>query len=255
MKLTEIVSYLDGLLRPENFSDDSNNGLQVEGHSEVRKVGFAVDACAQTFEMALDAGCDLLFCHHGISWGGGIPRFTGYHAIRLRLLLANGLSLYAMHLPLDAHPTLGNNAQLCNLVGLTAERRNLFGMYHGQNIGFAGELKAPLSCDELAARLENVLLAKCRLFCLRDDLMIRRIAIVSGGGIEFVDEAVAAGCDTLLTGEMKHEYYHRLREQNFCVLAAGHYATETTGPFAVMHQMEQEFPQLECTFLNCPTGL
>ena len=255
MKLTEIVSYLDGLLRPDTFSDSSNNGLQAEGKAEVRKVGFAVDACAQTFERALAEKCDLLFCHHGISWGGGISRFTGYHASRLRLLLANGLSLYAMHLPLDAHPTLGNNAQLCNLVGLTAERRHSFGMYHGQNIGFAGELANPVPCDELAARLENVLLAKCRLFCLREDRMIRNIAIVSGGGIEFVDEAVASGCDTLLTGEMQHEYYHRIREQEFCVLAAGHSATETTGPFAVMHQMAQDFPQLEFTFLECPTGL
>lgn len=255
MKLTEVVAYLDGLLRPVAFSDSSNNGLQAEGRAEVRKVGFAVDACLQTFEKALDAGCDLLFCHHGVSWGGGIPRFTGYHASRLRLLLSNGLSLYAMHLPLDAHPTLGNNAQLCDLLGLPAERRSPFGMYHGQNIGFAGELEAPVSCDQLAVKLEQSLHGSCRLFCLRKDRMIRRIAIVSGGGIEFVDEAVSAGYDTLLTGEMQHEYFHRIREQDFCVLAAGHYATETTGPQAVMRRMAQDCPQLDLTFLDCPTGL
>ena len=255
MKRQEFTAFLDELFREVKANDYSNNGLQAEGRDEVRKVGFAVDACVQTFEMALQAGCDFLFCHHGISWGGGIQRFTGYQAARLRTLLANGLSLYAMHLPLDAHPAVGNNAQLAELVGIPVEHRRAFGFYQGQSIGFGGELATPVSCDDLAAKLDAALGGTSRVFCFREDRMLRSIGIVSGGGAFAIDEGAAAGYDALLTGEVSHQHYHYIREQGFCVIASGHYATETTGPRAVQRAVQARFPELECIFLDAPTAL
>ena len=117
--LREICDFLDSLFCGCRFEDDaSNNGLQVEGAPEVRTVAFAVDACRATIERAIDAGAGMLVVHHGLSWGGGLRRITGIDAVRIGLCMKDGLSLYAMHLPLDAHPEIGNNAVLAARMGL-----------------------------------------------------------------------------------------------------------------------------------------
>ena len=113
MKLVELTQFLDRELNLEAFRQDhSNNGLQVEGSAEVRRAAFAVDACLATFELAAEKGVDFLFVHHGLSWGAEPRRFTGVTARRLRTLFNAGISLYAAHLPLDANPVFGNNAEL-----------------------------------------------------------------------------------------------------------------------------------------------
>ena len=132
----ELVKFLNETLKLTEFAGDySNNGLQIEGKDEVKKVLFAVDGCQEVFDIAAKEKCDFIFVHHGISWGGGLKRWIGMDAKRFQTLLANGISLYAAHLPLDAHPVYGNNAVLADLVGLS-DRQGFF-EYCGGDIGFS----------------------------------------------------------------------------------------------------------------------
>ncbi len=255
MKRNELVEFLDAQFADlMKNTDASNNGLQVIGKEEVKKVAFAVDACQATFAKAAGQGADFVFTHHGISWGGGIRFVTGYNAGRIGLLMRHGLSLYAMHLPLDGHPVIGNNAVLAGLLGIPNEGRDGFCFCNGLTIGCGGTLPQEKSADELAAFLDKELDTSCRVFDFAGR-KIRRVAIVSGGGAFAIDEAVAKGYDCLLTGEIGHANYHYAEEQGLAVIAAGHYATETTGPRAVMTLVQKAFPQVECVFVDNPTGL
>ena len=253
--LKELKSFLDGLFAPYPVQDYSNNGLQVEGAPTIRKAAFAVDACLETFERAAKTGADFLFCHHGLSWGGGLPYLTGLHAKRLKTLLANGISLYAMHLPLDAHNAVGNNAQLADLVGLPPELRHPFAEYHGLPIGFYGNFAEPTSLEEVAAKLNQALSTHCRILDNRDGAPIHSLAIVSGGGDSSIEEAAALPVDAFLTGEMLHQRFHTAKELGLSVIVAGHYATETTGPKAVMNAVRLQFPELPVEWLEVPTGM
>ena len=147
--LKEICTFLDDILDLNQYPrDPSNNGLQFQGVNEVRKAVFAVDACEAVFQSAADLDADFIFVHHGISWGNGIQRITGTLARRLTVLAANGMSLYAAHLPLDANDMIGHNALLANMISL----KNLkpFGLYHGYHIGFQGNLEKPESIKKIA---------------------------------------------------------------------------------------------------------
>ncbi len=255
MKRDELVGFLDAQFAElMKNTDASNNGLQVLGKEDVTKIAFVVDACQATFGKAAGQGADFVFAHHGISWGGGIRLVTGYNAGRIGLLMRNGLSLYAMHLPLDGHPVIGNNAVLADMLGIPAEGREGFCFCNGLTIGCGGALPQEKTAAELAAFLDKALDTHCRVFDFAGR-RIRRVAIVSGGGAFAIDEAAAKGYDCLLTGEMGHANYHYAEEQGLAVIAAGHYATETTGPRAVMKSVQQAFPSLECVFIDSPTGL
>ena len=253
MQRNDLVKYLDDLLDLAAFSGDvSNNGLQIEGKPEVNKVMFAVDACQQTFDLAVAEQADMLFVHHGLSWGGGLKRWTGINARRFATLFNNGISLYAAHLPLDAHPQSGNNAVLSDLIGL--QQREKFFCYDGVDIGFSGNLPEPVALKTLAETLADAIDAK---YLLRGnpDLLCRKAAVVSGGGgIDSVYAAAEAGCDLLITGEMEHIMHHAALESGVAVIALGHYASETTGPRALMKHIETKFG-LEVVFADCPTGL
>jgi dinuclear metal center YbgI/SA1388 family protein len=252
----ELTDYLDNLLSVKSISDVSNNGVQCEGARELTRAAFAVDACQQTIDAAAETGCEFLFCHHGLSWGGGIARLTSYTQRRFKALLAHDITLYAAHLPLDMHAQYGNNAVLCEMVGIPASAREPFGHYHGQTIGFCGVLSEPQSVTTLAAKLDATLGVGSRscVWSNRDGAPIRKIGIVSGGGADMIEEAAECGCDCMLTGEAGHQYFHPARELCIDVIAAGHYATETTGPKAVMACVQARFPQLQCQFINIPTG-
>lgn len=253
MKRDELVAWLDRELDlPAYHSDHSNNGLQVEGTDEVRRALFAVDGCLAVFRMAAERGADFIFVHHGISWGGEPRRFTGVVAERLRPLFMNGINLYAAHLPLDANPVFGNNAELCRLAKLG--KRTPYCRYDGVDIGFIGEFEAPVTAAELKARLEKEL--KCSAQLLGDpERPLEKAAVVSGGGgLDALEQAAAAGGGFLLTGELTHVMYHYALELNMTVLALGHYASETTGPRALMERVGREFG-LETLFAELPTGL
>ena len=250
MKLGELVSELDSLLKLEDFSsDESANGLQVEGREEVKKVALAVDACGYVFRQAAKLSADFIFVHHGLIWGG-IRSIKGTLRSRLKLLLENGLSLYACHLPLDAHPELGNNAQLLKLLGI--ERRGEFGEYHGRRIGYWGELPQRMSVASFAALVEERLATRCRSVDFSG--YVKRVGVVSGGGWSAIFDAERIKVDTLLTGEPSHSAYSLAEELGVNLIFAGHYATEKLGVLAVGEHLRERFG-LEVVFIDHDTGL
>ena len=255
MKLAELTAYLDSELNLAGFAGDfSNNGIQVAGgDQEITKAVFAVDAALETIEYAEDAKADFLFVHHGLSWGGGFKRIAGVDAKRISLLFSAGITLYAAHLPLDAHAELGNNALLCKIVG--AKNLTPFCMVDGNNIGFTGTLSRGAAIETLVKKLKTALGdPECNYYG-DPELKAKKIAVVSGGCSETVLlQAAEAGAELVLTGEFKHQLYHLARELDLSVIAAGHYATETVGVKAVMEKVSSKFG-IEVEFADCPTGL
>ncbi len=252
MKLNELVSWLDNKLALSMWSGDkSNNGLQVEGKAEVTKVAVGVDASLRLFEAAAAQKADFIFVHHGISWGAEPRRFTGSTAGRLKCLFENNMSLYAAHLPLDAHPQSGNNAELCRI----ANMHDLvpFCRYDGGDIGFIGTLERSMTAAELAAVYEKALPAKAGIFDPAGR-KVRKIAVVSGGGgIDALLSASAAGADLLLTGEFDQMMYYPALENNMPVIYLGHYASETTGVKAILSEIKKL--GIDGEFIDLPTGL
>ncbi len=253
MNSQKAAQWLDSFLDAESFAgnDPSKNGLQVDnGGREIGKAAFAVDACLETIERSVKSGADLLVVHHGLFWRdcelvvGGLYR-------RLKALLDSGLALYAAHLPLDAHPEVGNNACIARRLGLGDLMP--FGEYRGKVIGFRGVLPSALSVDALLRLLdpEKAMTARVLAFGPRE---IRTVGVVSGGGADEVHEALALGLDCFVTGEIGHEEYHHALENGIHVIAAGHYATETFGPRELMARFSRE-TGIESVFVDVPTGL
>jgi len=244
-----LVAYLDAYLDVAGWSDKSLNGLQVEGVEQVRRIALATDAALATISLAVEAGCQMLIAHHGLFWGRVEP-VTGPHRARIATLLESGLSLYASHLPLDAHPDVGNNAVLAQLLGL--EERAPFGAWGERTIGVLGTLPGWLDRAALAARIEAVLGARPDVLPFGTET-IHRVAIVSGAAADLIPEAAAAGADAFVTGETSHTAYHQAREREMNVVFAGHYATETLGVRALGDHLAARF-DLETVFLDSPTG-
>ena len=228
MKIEKIITWLDRTLKVADFDDVSNNGLQIERsevrgqRSEVKVVAFAVDASVRAVEAAAKAGAQLLVVHHGISWGGGVRRLTGGVGNVVRAALKANLAIAAYHLPLDAHPTLGNNAQLARLLGLKRVKPAF--SYHGNVIGLVGELFRRRSTAIGSSRYE---------------LGPGRIGICSGGAGEFAEEAKNLGCDLYLTGEASWGDMIAAENCGMRMICAGHYETEVFGIRALSKAMEK----------------
>lgn len=255
MKLTTVVDRLDEQLRTEAFADldASANGLQVgPDESTIDHVAFAVDGVCETFERAIDVGADLLVAHHGLSWGG-FDRVTGSTYDRLQPLLENDLALYVSHLPLDGHQELGNAAGVADVLEL--EDRSPFGELGPEYIGQRGSTSDPYTPSELADRLATTLETGDKPVDVLEfgPEEIEEIAIVTGSGTDWLEEAVEVGADALLTGEGKHPVYHEAKEAGITVVLAGHYATETFGVRSLQSLVEEW--GLETTYLESPTGL
>ncbi len=251
MQRDELVAYLDDYLRVREIEDASQNGLQVEGDAEVRRVAFAVDACREAFEQAVATRAQFLIVHHGLFWEGPI-RLVGPLYQRVRTLILGGCNLYAAHLPLDAHPEVGNNAELARLLGLRETRP--FGKYHGVLIGVAGVLDPPLPLPNLIGRLIQALNVPPIRVLAYDGPQACRVGVVSGDAASLLQQAAAEGLDTLITGETRHSAFHSAAEWGLNVLFAGHYATETVGLKALARHLEEKFG-LETVFLDIPTGM
>ena len=258
MKLSEYVDRLDDELDTAAYADvdASANGLQVgPDDADVERVAFAVDAAQATIEAAADAGADVLVVHHGISWGG-IERVTGRAHDRIAALIENDLALYVSHLPLDGHRERGNAAGVADAVGLSD--RKPFGEMGPVTIGTMGETASPQSAREIRETLDGFEgqpadeTAPTRVLDFGPD-EIERIAVVTGSGVDWLDEAVAADADALITGEGKGKVYHEAREAGLTVFLAGHYATETFGVRA-LESLTGEWG-VETTSLSHPTGL
>ncbi len=252
MLLASLVSYLDTELRIREIADypPALNGLQVDAPGlEVARVAAAVDASLPVIRKAVDARASLLLVHHGLFWNGLQP-VTGAWREKLRLCFEHGLAVYSAHLPLDAHPRLGNNTCIARALGLTPGAGFLD--YKETDIGVIAE--SEITLDELTARFRSVLDGGPVHVCPGGPGVARRIGISSGGSGSEVAAAAKAGVDTFLTGEGPHWSYPLAEELGINVLYGGHYATETFGVKALAAEIETRF-KLPWVFIDHPTGL
>lgn len=256
----EITAHLDSLLDIARLPDYPNalNGVQVEGSAdgdgEVTRIAAAVDARLATIQGAADAGAELLLVHHGLFWGGVQP-LRGPFRARVRALLEHGITLYSAHLPLDAHPTLGNNALLARALGLTP--RAGFARFRELEIGVRGEDTLPAA--ELAQRAERFARewgGHARHAGLTPGCMTRHWAVCTGAGasLETLRESTALGVDTLIVGEGPHWTAVDASEMGLAIIYAGHYATETLGVRALAEHLAGRFG-VPWSFVDAPTGL
>lgn len=250
MKTRELSGYLDNLLRVREIRDYPNalNGLQLENPGEVTRVAVAVDACEAVIAGAIGQGADLLIVHHGLFWSGA-QLIQGPAYRKLRRAIEAGLALYSVHLPLDAHPELGNNAQLAAAIGLS--NPGPFAERNGTAIGVIGDLA--LNREVLQTRLAGAVGGPVHLAPGGPE-EIRRVALVTGGAAGEVAEAARAGADTFITGEGAHWTYPAAEELGVNLFYAGHYATETFGVRALAAHLETHFG-LPWSFIDHPTGL
>jgi len=250
MRRDELVNWLDDYLDAKGFADSSLNGLQVEGADEVTKVAFGVDASLNTFEQAVKGGAQMLIVHHGLFWGQVLPVVT-MHKQRLKFLLDHDLSLYASHLPLDAHVEVGNNWGLARQLGL--ERLEEFVKAGNRPLAVKGVFPTPMPLRELAELIEKSLGEQVLVHAGGPD-PVASLGIVTGGAAGEVLTAADEGLDAFLTGEPKHETFFYSFERQVNALFAGHYMTETVGVKLLAAKLEQVFG-LETEFILLPTGL
>jgi dinuclear metal center YbgI/SA1388 family protein len=245
-----IASRLDKELRTTDIPDSSLNGLQIEGQRRVRKVALAVDASLATFQAAVRAQADMIVVHHGLFWGKQ-EKICGRLYQKIRLLIENDIGLYVSHLPLDLHPRLGNNALLAK--GLKIQKKRPFGLYHGIHIGVGGNFTVPQTCQQVSQQIEKITKVRPRIFSFGKS-KIKKIAIVSGGGGDLVEEAATSGYDAYFTGEIAHPVFHIGQENSINIIAGGHYATETLGVCA-LGEFVKKIYGIKSVFINLPTGL
>lgn len=248
--LSEITTHLATLLRLEAFPDfpGAFNGLQIENDGTVGKIAAAVDGCEFTIDAAVSAGADLLLVHHGLFWSDPVP-LVGAKYRRLKRAIEGNLAVYAAHLPLDAHPTLGNNALLAAALGL--ENSASFFEENGVCIGLRS--KVEMRRSELVARLEKAVGGPV-LVCPGGSEMVCEIGVVTGGAGGEVARAAGEGIDTFITGEAPQHAYTQAEELGVNLLLGGHYATETFGVKALAADVAQRFG-LDWIFIDHPTGL
>lgn len=219
-----LVAYCDDFLEAARFTDYAPNGLQVEGDRPVRHLVSGVTASAALIEAAIEDGADVILVHHGWFWKHENPCLTGVKGRRARTLIRAGASLIAYHLPLDAHPTVGNNAMLGSRLGVLDVAPTLV----ANGLVWAGRLPTPLTPEALAAQVSQQLGRQVTLVG-QERGPIARIAWCSGGGQGYLEQAAALGVDAFLSGELSEQTTHLARETGICYLAAGHHATERDG--------------------------
>ena len=253
MMLAELDRWLKSFLDLAAFEgiDTSRNGLQVARRApEVRKAAFAVDASLESFRRAAEWGADLLFVHHGILWDG-TPRLVGALFERVRFLVEKDIALYAAHLPLDAHPEVGNNIGIARLLGL--EDIQPFGSHRGVKIGVKGVLPSPVSLEEVASRLAGRQGEQVRTLPFGPE-KVRTVGVVSGGASGDVAQAIDEGLDLFVTGEAAHGIYHHCLEARIHAIFAGHYHSESFGVRLLADRLARD-TGVEATYLDVPTGL
>lgn len=231
------------LLEADRFRDYGPNGLQVEGRPEIRKLVSGVTASLALIEAAALEGADAILVHHGLFWRGQDARVTGWMKRRLQVLLAHEINLYAYHLPLDAHPQWGNNAQLGQKLKLSVQ-----GRFGEQDLGFLGVPAQPLTVAALTALLQYRL-GRAPVVVEGDGRPLRRLAWCTGGAQGYFEAAIAAGADAFLTGEISEPQAHYARETGVAYFACGHHATERFGAAALGAHLAERFG-LEHRFID-----
>lgn len=237
MQRDELLSTLEEYLSSALIKDYCPNGLQIEGAKDVQKITTGVTASQALIDAAIANGSDMLLVHHGYFWKGETPTITGMKQRRIKSLLANNISLVAYHLPLDVHHETGNNAQLANLLGL----ENVIDLpVSPQGIVKMGKLATPQTLQQFAKKVTS-LLHRAPLVEGSTDRIIQKVALCTGGGQNYIEQAAQAGADVFLTGEVSEQTIHFARENDIAFIAAGHHATERYGVKALGEYIAREF--------------
>lgn len=247
MTAAEAARLLDAELRVDRFRDLSHNGLQIANRGPITRVLTAVDASLEAFEAAVAQGAQMVLAHHGLSWGDSLARITGANYTLVSYALAHNLAVYACHLPVDAHPTLGNNAQLCAALGVTDTEP--FFDYHGQKIALMGRLPRPMPREAFADRIRKVLGPPRLETFFYGCGTVATVGVCSGGAPEGIADAAGAGLDLYLSGEATLVGYNLARHCGMNAIFAGHYATECCGIRAVGEWLAAE-TGLKVSFLD-----
>lgn len=250
-RLSDLITHLDELLSPGGFADLGPNGLQVPGREEVDLVVTGVSAHRELFERAAEAGAGLVLAHHGLFWDFHPRSLSPELKARLRILFDHDIALAGYHLPLDAHPEVGNNALICSALGL--ERGEAFGDYRGRAIGFVGRSPEGVVWEELRARCADAFGQEPFTWDSGPEL-VRSVGIVSGGAASSFREAIALGLDAFLTGEPAEHVMADARESGTHFIAAGHYASERFGVRRLGELLAERFG-VEHRFLDVPNPI
>lgn len=238
IELKALVRYCDELLCVDQFRDYAPNGLQVEGEAIVNKIVAGVTASQALIDAAIDERADILLVHHGFFWKGESPCLTGFKRNRIAALLKNNISLVAYHLPLDGHESLGNNAQLASLLGLSVTGR--FGRERGDDLAMYGVLPRPYTPQELSELLSDKL-ARKPLHLAGRSTSIKTVGWCSGAAQSYIEAAAELGLDAFLSGEVSENTTHLARELGVHYFAAGHHATERYGVKALAEHLGNKF--------------
>ncbi|NNM82527.1 MAG: Nif3-like dinuclear metal center hexameric protein [Burkholderiales bacterium] len=244
MKHRELEDYTGRLLEVDRFRDYCPNGMQVEGARDIEKIATGVTASLAFLEKARDFGADAVFVHHGYFWKGSDPRITGMARKRIALLLESGMSLFAYHLPLDAHPEFGNNARLARVLGFSVQ-----GRFGEQNIAMIGELERPMTLEEFG-EAASVKLSRAPLLVGDGKKILRTISWCSGAAQGMLLEAANLGADAFLSGEISEHTVHEALESGIAYISAGHHATERYGISALGEHLSETFG-FRHEFIDC----
>ncbi len=245
---TQFLQYLNQLLNSHLFDDYCPNGIQVEGKKNIKKIAFAVSATQESIDLANSWGADALVVHHGIFWKyAGARPVTGAWGERVKKLIKADLNLYAYHLPLDAHPEVGNAVALANLIGLTDLLP--FGEHKRQPLGVKGKFGTPIKSADLKLKLSSLLNHEIKLATHDENALIHSMGIITGGANNEWAEALKSGLDSYLTGEISEYNWHDAKEAGVHYFAGGHHATEKFGIQSLMKKIESDL-NLECKFFD-----
>lgn len=244
--LTQLIQYLEQCLQPGQFQDYCPNGLQVEGRARVARLATGVTASQRLLDQAISWGADAILVHHGYFWQGEAQEIVGIKRRRIAALLHNEVSLLAYHLPLDAHPELGNNARFGQLMGITVQEPLQPG--RAGAVGNIGSLPAAMPAGELVDLLRQIT-GRAPLHIGAAEDPVRRIAWCTGAAQSYIAAAVAAGADLFVTGEVSEQTVHIAREEGIHFVAAGHHATERCGVQALGEHLAQAL-SLEHHFID-----
>ncbi|MCP4417067.1 MAG: Nif3-like dinuclear metal center hexameric protein [Chloroflexi bacterium] len=251
MDRADLVAYLDDYLHIADIVDYGPQGLQVETtNTSVKRIALAVDVSPAIIETAVAWQADMLLVHHGILWRQ-VERIVGPLGARVQQLMAHGLNLYAAHLPLDAHPEVGNNAVLAKLFGIS--ELEWWCSPTNVPIGVVGNLNTPLTLDGLVSQVNSQLQTKARVLA-HGSAQVQRLAILSGFGADKVADVKQLGADTYLTGETSHANFWAASDFDINIIFAGHYATETVGVQALGVHLVEKFG-VEIRFFDFPTAM
>ena len=237
-KLNEIIQWCDHILKSPEFKDYAPNGLQIEGKPDVNKILCAVTASQGAIEAAIEQGADMLLVHHGYFWKGEPYPITGMRGKRIKSLIQHDISLAGYHLPLDSHPTLGNNAAIADILAL--ENIEALDPSEHHPIGNIGYLKQPVSAEEFKLYVSQRLDFNA-IHLAADKKSIQKIGFCTGGAQDFIGKAAERNCDAYISGEVSERTFYEAKELNVHSYACGHHATERYGVQRLAKAISEQF--------------